>query len=555
MSSHLALIVTPLNPTTINTGALETYTAITVDLLGTLTVSGSGTDVSTVLFADLLGTVDVTNGGTFTIDGLAAANVGGSINVSGGGTVVEGTNVSVLTPVNFAGAGTLALNQSDLLNLDIASGITGFALGDEIQLNTPITSASYDSLTHTLTVKDGSTVVTQLNVQGTGLSAGFVVTPVGGGLYDIGVACFLPETMVLTDGGERPSSDVRIGDRLLTRTGEAKRIKWIGRRAYSASVAASDPHVAPVLIREGALGEGLPRRDLRLSPCHALWIDGILVEAGQLVNGVSILRPAVTERVEYINFEFEDHDVIFAEGAPAETGCCRGNRAVYDNAEEYAGLYPLEAQGQVKPYCAPRLDCGFEVEAIRQRIDALAGIAAPGGATGALRGWIENLDGRAIRGVASHADSPAPVVLELVIDGAVVGEVIANHERPARVKDGMWGGRCGFQVKLPEGLSPYRRHTVSVRRAADHAELPGSPFMMEAAIPMTAAGQQGLASALRAAAANAGSVADIDRALGFLAGRAEALLQAKSDLAGQRMVRTAPIAAPGWSRAVDRRAA
>ncbi len=358
-----------------------------------------------------------------------------------------------------------------------------------------MTSATYSG--DTLTLHDGNTVVGNIELTGIGLDAGFTVTSVGNGLYDIGVACFLPETRVLTDRGEVAARDVAIGDRLFTASGEAKPVKWIGRRAYSASVVASDPHVAPVLIRQGALADNLPRRDLYLSPCHAMHLDGILIEAGHLVNGVSILRAPEIKDVEYINFEFEDHDIIFAEGAAAETGCCRGNRSVYDNADDYMALYPHEPRNVIKPYCAPRLDCGFEVEVVRRRIDARAGLTAPlDDAPGALKGWIENLDGNAIRGLAANADTTAPVVLELVINGAVIGEVIANHSRPARMRD-LGVERCGFQFKLPEGLSPYCRHTISVRRASDGTELPGSPFMLEAATPLNPAGRGALEAALR----------------------------------------------------------
>ena len=211
-------------------------------------------------------------------------------------------------------------------------------------------------------------------------------------------------------------------------------------------------------------------------------------------------------------------------------------------------LYPDEAQSQIKPFCAPRPDCGFEVEVIPNLTDDRAGIAAAADAApGPLKGWIETMDGGAIRGVCSNEGSAAPVVLELVVDGAVIGQVLANHARPARVADGL-NERCGFQLKLPGGLSPYARHTVSVRRASDKADLAGSPFMMEAATKLTDMGRHTLTVALENAVASSGSVAEIDRALVFLAARTEALLQAKADLAGRRAERTAPLVGPGWSK-------
>lgn len=426
----------------------------------------------------------------------------------------------------------IGLTAIGIGNLDSYTAVTGLLGGDLTIFGSgadATTSALPDTLGGNITVQNGA-------------------------VFDIAVACFLPGTLVLTDRGEVPAAEVAIGDRLVTLSGEARTVKWIGRRSCSASVVATDSHVAPVLIRAGALADNLPRRDLYLSPGHAMHLDGILVESGHLVNDLSILRAPVDEDgVDYINFEFEDHEVIFAEGVPAETGCYRGDRAVYDNAGEYAGLYPHEAQNQITPHWAPRLDCGFAVEAIRRRIDARAGLPlASDTQPGALKGWIENLDGCAIRGVAGNADTTAPAVLELVIDGAVIGQVVANHFRPARIKDGFGNGRCGFQFKLPEGLSPYLRHTVSVRRVSDKVDLVGSPFMMEASTKLTVVGRGILAAAMENAVAAAGSVEEIDRALDFMAARAEALLQAQADLAGHRAERTAPPVAPGWSKPVTR---
>ncbi len=546
MPNHLPLVVT--GNTTIDTGQTENYAAITVLLGGNLTVSGAGTDVTTPLLVNSLGgSITVDNGAIFDIEGLGANALAGAFDIGSGGTLVEGVNVSALAPANFlSNTGMLALNMQDLLNLQIASPVTGFRFGDILQVNQPVTSATYSG--DILTLHNGGNTVANIELTGIGLNAGFTVQSVGHGLFDIGVACFLPETLVLTDKGEVRAKEVAIGDRLITATGEAKPVKWIGRRRYSASMVASEPHVAPVVVRQGALADNLPRRDLHLSPCHALYLDGILIEAGQLVNGVSILRAPHIEDVEYINFEFEDHDIVVVEGVAAETGCSRGNGSVYDNADEYAVLYPNERRDLVKPYCAPRLDCGFEVEAVRRRIDARAGIFVPSETVaGELKGWIENLDDNGIRGVAATAGSDVPVVLQVAVNGTVLGEVIANHSRPARLHD-LGAERCGFQFRLPEGLSPYRRHTISLRRVSDGAELPGSPFMLEAAVALDDAGRGNLASALHTAMAISGSVAEIDRALAFLAGRADALAQARADLAGHRAERTQRSFTPGWSR-------
>ena len=78
--------------------------------------------------------------------------------------------------------------------------------------------------------------------------------------------------------------------------------------------------VAPIKICRSALAPNVPHRDLYLSPAHALYLDGVLIRVKGLVNGRSIVRCSKGEedRLKYFHLELEDHQVIFAEGAPVE---------------------------------------------------------------------------------------------------------------------------------------------------------------------------------------------------------------------------------------------
>jgi hypothetical protein len=153
-------------------------------------------------------------------------------------------------------------------------------------------------------------------------------------------ACFAAGTRIATPDGERAVETLAPGDLVLTTTGEAKPIAWLGRQTVMPRFA--DPlRVMPIRIAAGALDDNVPVRDLRLSPDHALLVDGILIQAGALVNGTNVFREATApERFMYYHVELADHALILAEGAPAETFIDNVDRLAFDNWEEHVALYP-----------------------------------------------------------------------------------------------------------------------------------------------------------------------------------------------------------------------
>ncbi len=297
------------------------------------------------------------------------------------------------------------------------------------------------------------------------------------GTGDTEPACFAHGTLIATPDGEVAVEDLVIGDRVTTASGSARDITWIGRRSYAAAFAAANPGVRPVLIRAGALADGVPARDLFVSPQHAMLIDGMLIPAIALRNGASIAQADAVGAVHYVHLELSSHDVVLAEGAPAETFVDDDSRGIFHNAHEFAALYPDAVRSAAK-FCAPRLEDGEALEAIRLRIAARA-CGAPA-VPSAVTGYVDRVDRAGLTGWAWDAGDPSAHVTLRVLDGeAVIGRVTANAFRPDLVDAGIGDGRRGFTLAFPGGLAPHVPHLIRVVRDSDGAELNGSPWRLD----------------------------------------------------------------------------
>lgn len=282
-------------------------------------------------------------------------------------------------------------------------------------------------------------------------------------------ACFVPGTRIATAHGEADVADLAIGDTVMTGTGVLRAIKWIGRRSYTAAQIAANASIQPVTVLRDAIAPGMPHRDLRVSPLHALFIDDSFVPAAALVNGVSVLRGETIEAVSYIHIELDQHDIVFAEGLPTETFVDDGSRLIFDNADEFFDLYGADAG--VVAFSAPRLEEGVQLEAIRRRIAARAGLTVTAGA-GLLAGNIERIEDGVLVGWMTDTTSSTAVELEIIADGEVIGTAIANRYRIDLDQHGINGGRAGFSIALPASVTSLEQ--VTVRRAGDGARIGGT---------------------------------------------------------------------------------
>ncbi|WP_419729570.1 Hint domain-containing protein [Lichenicola sp.] len=142
--------------------------------------------------------------------------------------------------------------------------------------------------------------------------------PNGLGLYFTESAtCFTAGVMIETASGPRAVETIEVGDAVWA-FGRLAPVTWTGSRRIRVADVARPEMFMPIRIRQGAVAEGLPVRDLVVSPDHAIWIDGKLIPARMLVNGRSIVQDQVAE-VTYYHVGLESHDLLLAEGLQVES--------------------------------------------------------------------------------------------------------------------------------------------------------------------------------------------------------------------------------------------
>jgi len=205
-----------------------------------------------------------------------------------------------------------------------------------------------------VTLSAGATPITSTTVSATGDFHNIVFTfggiPAGGdGGFGIDtltadLVCFLEGTKIASADGEIPVEELETGDLVTTADGGTATVRWVGVQEISPTFATPQRDY-PVRIRANALGDGVPSRDLYVTGEHALFVDGLLINAGALVNGTSITRVADmgSSNFRYYHIETDAHDLVLAENTPAETFVDYVTRGRFQNHAEYEALYGDEA--------------------------------------------------------------------------------------------------------------------------------------------------------------------------------------------------------------------
>jgi hypothetical protein len=185
------------------------------------------------------------------------------------------------------------------------------------------------------------------------------------------IACFRRATRIATPQGERPVESLRVGDAVLTASGETRTIRWLGHQTLDLRHH-PHPHTAwPVRIAAGAIAPMLPLADLWLSPEHAVLLDDLLIPAIRLANDATIAQVPV-ETVEYWHLELDSHDLVRAEGLAAESYLDTGTREGFDEGPAWLAENPDATPFHWTQTCRPLVLEGEALVAVRQALQARA---------------------------------------------------------------------------------------------------------------------------------------------------------------------------------------
>jgi Ca2+-binding RTX toxin-like protein len=183
------------------------------------------------------------------------------------------------------------------------------------------------------------------------------------------VPCFTPGTAIATPRGEMLVEELKVGDKIITRDNGIQEIRWMGVKHLNGHSLKSEPHLQPVLIQAGSLGNDLPERDMLVSPNHRMLVNNdrvslyfeeneVLVSAKHLVNPSEGVQTVQSMGVSYIHFMFDAHEVVLANGAWTESfqpgdyslkGIGNAQRSeIFDLFPELSGKQGLDAYSSAR---------------------------------------------------------------------------------------------------------------------------------------------------------------------------------------------------------------
>ncbi len=340
------------------------FSQIVIDSGASWTLGGANTIAAGVTLtannATLTDTGVLENDGVILIDPstvvLGSLTGTGSVTIAAGSTLEVQGSISSTETIVFAGANA-SLHLDSPTN---AHGIVqGFGSTDTIDL-TGVDPTSVTFASGQLGFGGG---IYSFSLSTTNNIPVYATTSADG--TDLTPLCFLPGTLIRTPTGEVQVQDLQLGDLVTTLGGAVRPIAWIGMGQVLATRGKRGP-ATPVIVRKNAIAPNVPFQDLRVTKGHSFLLDGVLIPAEFLVNHRSIAWDDRAQEVALFHVELETHDILIANGAPAESYRDDGNRWLFRNANS-GWDQPAKAP------CVPVLTGGPIVDAVWRRLLDRAG--------------------------------------------------------------------------------------------------------------------------------------------------------------------------------------
>ena len=250
------------------------------------------------------------------------------------GTVRSTSDLSDVTPTTVNGRDVYTLVNGDASDFSGISTSQGVALTEN---GTVYLFISFDNTAGTVTATQGpANGSTSTDVGLAGFDESLETQNQGGSYFTQtdpdpnNVTCFVAGTRIDTIAGPVTVEDLREGTLVRTRDGQFRPVRLIFHRCIGQEELARKPGLWPVHISAGSLGINIPNRDIRVSRQHRMLVssqitkrmfgrDDVLVAAVRLTDLPGIFVKEPEQEITYYHLLFEDHEVIFAEGAPTES--------------------------------------------------------------------------------------------------------------------------------------------------------------------------------------------------------------------------------------------
>ncbi|MGO4908736.1 Hint domain-containing protein [Pseudorhodobacter sp. W20_MBD10_FR17] len=227
------------------------------------------------------------------------------------------TLTEVGTSLNYGGGGlTIDLKDNALSGYTNIGSIT-------------VSHEQTNTVTYTFTSPYNSATLIIRGQYAFGNSSNYLLLD-GISLSSTTVPCFTRGTMIKTPIGPRAIEMLKIGDLVETLDHGPQAIRWIGTSPVSFVNQPPNSKLRPIIIRAGALGPGVPNVDLRVSRQHRMLVSStiskrmfdcpqVLIPAFRLLSLPNVDLDEEVQEIDYLHIMFDQHQVIWADGALAES--------------------------------------------------------------------------------------------------------------------------------------------------------------------------------------------------------------------------------------------